>query len=206
MKKNNKGMTLIEVIISIALIAIIIIFIMNLFLSVREDEAESKEESLLKSNQALIVKDIHTDFLERELVGIEPCNDTTDRNLVTSLNQSFAINGGSNCLKLIYNKAKGPDNIGYLIYYSFGPTNDKTHVVGYRRGNKSIVRKTDLPPTETGTATVSCNATLCTLEINLPVISEKGDNYDINLSYLANANFSATNHNSAWYKFNIVKN
>ncbi len=206
MKKNKKGMTLVEVIISIALIAIVILFIMNLFLSVREDEEESKEESLLKTNQALIVKDIHNDFLERELVGIEPCNDTTDRNLVTSTNHSFKTNGGSNCLRLIYNKAKGPDNIGYLIYYSFGPSDNRTNVVGYRRGNKSTVRKTDLPPTETGTATVTCNSSLCTVNINLPVISEKGDNYDINLSYLGPANFSAISQVNSWYKFNIIKN
>lgn len=210
MKLNNKGISLVEIIISITLISMIIVFLLSVFITVRYEDQTSKELSQLKLNQALITKEIETDFIERELIGIESCQDSslrsTDsvRKIIKSPNNSLNLSAGSNCLKLIYNPSKGVDNVGYLLYYSYNYAyGDKIHVTGYHRGNKSIVRETYNAPTKQGTALVNCYGASCVVTVNLPIIAENGDDYGINLSYISQSGFNYAPSTSSYYLFKI---
>ncbi|MDD2409776.1 MAG: hypothetical protein PHD03_03555 [Bacilli bacterium] len=210
MKLNTKGISLVEIIISITLISIIIVFILSLLISIRSDDQESNELSQLKLNQALIIKEINTDFIERELIGIASCEDGgSDRNkdsirfYIKTSNNSFN-EGKSNCLKLIYNPAKGEDNIGYLLYYSYNFKDaENINVTGYRRGNKSIIRETQAGTSQQGYANVNCKSEFCLVTINLPILAKNGDDYGINLSYISKFGFNYTSFNSSYYNFNI---
>lgn len=210
MKINNKGISLVEIIISITLISMIIVFLLSVLITVRYEDQTSKELSKLKLNQALITKEIHTDFIERELMAVESCQDAslrsldTVRSIIKSPNNSLNITGGSNCLKFIYNSEKGEDNVGYLLNYTYSYTHgEKIHVTGYHRGNKSIVRETDNPASKEGTAKVNCSGALCVVTINLPIIADNGDDYGINLSYISRNGFNYTLGTSSYYLFKI---
>ncbi len=219
MKLNNKGISLVEIIISITLISIIIIFILGILINIRTEEQENKELSQLKLNQAIITKEIQTDFIERELIGIEPCNDRVTREndsvrsyIKTSTN-SLGKKGKSYCLKFIYNPAKGTDNIGYLLYYSYlyeSIDSKEIFVMGYRRGNKSVIRETQVSigEVDNGTAKINCqpeNHNLCVLTINMPIKAKNGDDYGINLSYLSQKELVVTLEPDLHYKFDIDK-
>lgn len=223
MKLNNKGISLVEIIISITLISIIIIFILGILINIRTEEQENKELSQLKLNQAIITKEIQTDFIERELIGIEPCNEKgvtrendSVRSYIKTRYNSLGEKGKSYCLKFIYNPAKGTDNIGYLLYYSYSYESidsKEIFVMGYRRGNKSVIRETQVSigEVDNGTAKINCqpeNHNLCVLTINMPIKAKNGDDYGINLSYLSQLSqkeLVVTLEPDLHYKFDIDK-
>lgn len=213
MKLNNKGITLIEIIISITLISLVIVFLLSVLITVRHEDKTSKSLSHLKMNQALIIKEINTDFIERELIGIESCEDGTIRSkdsvhqYVKTLNNSLLTDGGGSCLKLIYNPAKGTDNIGYLLAYSYNFSNTNlVNVSGYRRGINSLIRETESSVATKGTAFVNCDFEMCIVSINLPILAENGDDYGINISYIADPSFYFETGESDYYNFEINAN
>lgn len=68
---NKKGMTLVEVIISVGLIAIVMLFLFNLLIDM---EFENKHASYLKENQvnrATIIKTVQEDLLNNKLNNVE---------------------------------------------------------------------------------------------------------------------------------------
>lgn len=218
MKLNTKGISLVEIIISITLISIIIVFILSVLINIRSEDQESKELSQLKLNQALITKEIHTDFIERELIGIESCEDGVTReddsvrSYIKTSNNSLTTSGTSYCIKLIYNPAKGEDNIGYLLYYSYlyKEGTEKVIVTGYRRGDKSVIRETQtaIDSSNYGNANINCslnNSNLCIITLNMPILAKNGDDYGINLSYISEKGFNATSSISSYYNFKINK-
>ncbi|MDD2238461.1 MAG: hypothetical protein PHH51_01065 [Bacilli bacterium] len=218
MKLNTKGISLVEIIISITLISIIIVFILSVLINIRSEDQESKELSQLKLNQALIIKEIHTDFIERELIGIESCEDGETREddsvrpYIKTKNNSLNNAKTSRCLKLLYNSAKVEDSVGYLLYYSYfyGDSkelteDEKIYVTGYRRGDKSIIRETQSAPSEEGLAMVNCLVDLCVVKIKMPILAKNGDDYGINLSYISERGFKASTSISEHYNFKIDK-
>ncbi len=70
MKLNNKGITLVELIISIALISIVIMFLFRLLVDVRYSENSSDFNRANQQTRAIILKKIQEDFLERKLIGL----------------------------------------------------------------------------------------------------------------------------------------
>lgn len=71
MIKNNKGITLVELIVSIALISIVIMFLFRLLVDVRYNENNMDFNRKNQQTRAIILKNIQTDFLERKLVKIK---------------------------------------------------------------------------------------------------------------------------------------
>ena len=62
MKLNNKGITLIEIIISIVLVSIVLIFLFTLLISVKDMNTESEVNSTYLINKSLILKNIEEDI------------------------------------------------------------------------------------------------------------------------------------------------
>ena len=62
MKLNNKGITLIEIIISIVLISIVLIYLFSLLVAVNDINEESDINSTYLVNKALIIKNIEEDL------------------------------------------------------------------------------------------------------------------------------------------------
>lgn len=72
--ENNHGITLIELIISIALISIVIMFLFRLLVDVRYSDNHTDFNRANQQTRAIIIKTIQQDFLERKLVGVTDQN------------------------------------------------------------------------------------------------------------------------------------
>lgn len=81
---NKKGMTLVEVIISVGLISIVMLFLFNLLVDI---EHESRHASYLKENQinrATIIKTVQEDLMNNKLNNVEmtKVSDSTTVNFI----------------------------------------------------------------------------------------------------------------------------
>ena len=73
LRLNNKGMSLIEIIISIALISIVLIFIFSLLINVKNINTESELNSTNLIQKALMISDIEDDLMNSTKLEITSC-------------------------------------------------------------------------------------------------------------------------------------
>ncbi|MDD2208304.1 MAG: hypothetical protein PHU45_02995 [Bacilli bacterium] len=189
MIKNNKGITIVEIIVSVTLISIVLILLLSVFITVRNEDERNKVSSNLLMNQVLITKEIETDFIELGLIEIASCKDGgagSDSVLsVIPVSSSITKEAKGHCLKLVYNPSKSKDNVGYLLQYSYGfSTTEQISVAGYIRGDKKILREIPILTEEKGLVKNECGDKACAVSINMPVISEEEEDYGVNLSYI----------------------
>ncbi len=67
---KNKGFTLVELIISISLISVVILFLFQLFVDVRHDDNAVDYDRNNQQTRAVIIKTVQDDFLDNGLVGL----------------------------------------------------------------------------------------------------------------------------------------
>ena len=72
--KNNKGMTLVEIIISIALISIVLLFLFILLVTVNDINTESEVNSTYLINKSLILKNIEEELSKANSISLSSCN------------------------------------------------------------------------------------------------------------------------------------
>lgn len=190
MIKNNKGITIVEIIVSVTLISIVLILLISVFITVRNEDETNKVSSNLLMNQVVITREIESDFIDLGLIEIASCADGgTGSDTVLSVipvSSSITKEAQGYCLKLIYNPSKTKDNVGYLLQYSYGfSTTEQINVVGYVRGDKKILREIPVLSDENGFVKNDCGDKVCAVSINIPVMSEEED-YGVNLSYIFN--------------------
>lgn len=75
---NNKGTTLIEVMVSVALIAIVMIFMFNLLVDLKNEESLSSKKSNDALNRSAIIHLIQNDIISKGIHTILFCNDAND--------------------------------------------------------------------------------------------------------------------------------
>ena len=204
---NNKGMTLVELIVSITIISIILVFLINLLITVKNYDNQAQSSSTLLINQSLITREDQYDIINYNLKGVSSCNSS---DLTSGNPLNIVPSNASNvyCVKLIYNNAPNSENNGYLLQYRY-EYNDGTYknVVGYKRGSNQIVRETKItmdPNKYKGNVTSSCTGntfTKCALKITMPVIDDKDNNYDIIITYIYDKNNFTYSSNSNVYGF-----
>ncbi len=137
MKLNKKGITLVEIIISIALISIVLIFLFSLLVDVKDmnDEASINSDYLI--NKALILKNIEEDLDETTSLKISACeiNDfyTTYNTYKDSLEDKKKAN---ECIKFIFNGDNS--NVAHLGIYYY--KNKDSYVISYIHGNTKATR------------------------------------------------------------------
>ena len=138
MKLNKKGITLVEIIISIALISIVLVFLFSLLVDVKDmnDEASINSDYLI--NKALILKNIEEDLDKAKTeLKINTCeiNDfyTTYNTYKDSLEDKQKA---SECIKFIFNDDN--NNVAYLGIYYY--KNKETYVISYIHGNTKATR------------------------------------------------------------------
>ncbi len=73
---NNKGFTLIELMVSIALIAVVIVFMFNLLGDIKKESALSNEDISDTLNRSKIIRVIQNDFIELKLKGVAKCTES----------------------------------------------------------------------------------------------------------------------------------
>ena len=72
---NNKGFTLVELMVSIALIALVLVFMFNLLGDIKRESALSNEDISDALNRSTITRLIQNDFIENNLIKVEACNE-----------------------------------------------------------------------------------------------------------------------------------
>lgn len=153
MKLNKKGMTLVEIIISIALISIVLVFLFSLLVDVKDmnDEASINSDYLI--NKALILKNIEEDLDETTSLKISTCeiNDfyttypkmvnitSTTPYFVKETNEDADVikkRQASECIKFIFNNDNS--NVAHLGIYYY--KNKDSYVISYIHGNTKATR------------------------------------------------------------------
>lgn len=89
---KNKGITLVELIISISLISVVVIFIFQLLVDVRYNNNKTDYARENQQKRALIIKTIQDDFLDYGLIGLND-NGSTATKLVVNFNYNDSKTG-----------------------------------------------------------------------------------------------------------------
>jgi competence protein ComGC len=193
--KNQKGVTIVEIVVCVALISLVIIFIFNLMITVKNINDDSNSSSTNIINQNIIIRRVQADFKDLKLTQVDSCSSDEIKNLmVSNYNQKTSY-----CLKFSYASVE----VGYLIYYSYhnNNSNKDLNIIGYSRENNVILRETDIAPKNNNEdnennkyplkVNTSCSDTSydnCALNIVMPVVDSDDNNYDINLNYIYASN------------------
>lgn len=117
MKNNNHGVTTIEILISICIIGMVLLFLFNMFIQVRKEDEENNIQSTFLINQSTFIKRIEEDIANYGLVGISSCGNDFSDSLVTQA--AFDANAGYHCIRFEYGKGYIKDRIGYLVVYKY---------------------------------------------------------------------------------------
>lgn len=206
---NKKGITLVEIIISIVLISIVLIFLFSLLITVNDINEESKVNSTYLINKSLILKNIEEDLNKAASVKLSSCNIndlyTGYSTYKDTLNTELKAN---KCIKFTYDT----DDEAYLgiYYYKRSETdNDKNkYVISYIHEKTNVRATRRLPDFELNNVDNSGSLKLKwkynnvteitstfsqTLDsnkfhiINIPIIGSDGKDYSINISYYKNS-------------------
>jgi type II secretory pathway pseudopilin PulG len=204
--KNKDGVTMAEIIISVTLVAIVLGFLFNVIITLKNQNTKNKALSTLLVNQAILTKEIENDFIKLTLKGVDYC--TADDTNKFQPKNGLPNNIPLYCLKFKYRDST--DN-GYLFYYQYNYATTTTgsttiNVVGYTRGTNKILRQTDAPPGTSGTAKIILDNTTTNyiITINLPITGNDGSDYGINLSYVYDgADFTMPSSSQSSYGFKI---
>lgn len=92
---NNKGLTLIEIIISIALISVILLFLFRILILLRYDDNYEAQNSKMIINKSQIIQNIENDFIEKGLQKVT-CNEGESKTIFTfndSTSKTLTLNG-----------------------------------------------------------------------------------------------------------------
>lgn len=150
---NNKGITLIEIIISIVLISIVLILLFSLLISVQDINYESRVNSTYLINKSLMIKNIEEDFDKANTIHLEKC-EIDEEDFYQGYGKSTATepyyfpqisSGGNdpvytanNCLKFKYEKGTPDESNAYLGIYYYN--SKKMYVISYVHGTHKSTR------------------------------------------------------------------
>lgn len=186
--KNNKGITLVEIIVSVVLIAIVVIFIFNLMVTVKNINDNSNESSTNIINKNIIISKIQKDFNEKILKGISNCTKyEKDTHMAAGYSTHY-------CIKFTY----ATEFPGYLLYYTYVNSNTKEtyNIIGYiynsGNSNDKVLRQSLIAPVKNENVSVKKNCTnngggaqdVCSINVVMPVYESDTSSYDINLNYI----------------------
>lgn len=207
MKLNNKGITLVEIIISVALISIVLVFLFSLLIQVNNENSENEVKSTYLVNQSTFIKQIEEDFLDYNLSNGEVCNssniiiDSTNSSaelyLPRILNGSAIFDGTTiniKCLKFTFNDGSN----SYVFLYkrddiTTSDTTDYKTILSYYRGNfKQSVEleefdwsmNLDNNTNDQLSSFTSYNSSTNEFAFSLPIVGPDSNDYSINLSYI----------------------
>ena len=80
--KNNKGLTIVELIVSIALISVALLFLFRILVVLGYDENYEGQNTHMIVNKSQIIKNIQTDFIEKKLTKVT-CNEALSKTTFT---------------------------------------------------------------------------------------------------------------------------
>ncbi len=70
---NSKGMTLIEIILSIGLVSIIMVQVLTILVDLKDEQVLGEDKTTDLTNRSIIVKTVNSDFINHNIFSIDPC-------------------------------------------------------------------------------------------------------------------------------------
>ncbi len=189
MELNNKGITLVEIIVSVALISVVLIFLFYMLIQVNNENADNELRSSYLVNQASFIKQIEEDFIDYKLESItNECDieknsgeTTKDTLYLANINNTSEVK----CLKFIYEDSL--IDYGYLFLYQREVNENLLPTLSYYRGDgfRQSVELEDYTWDESTSATSDTDTfSDCSLfTASIPIIGPDNNDYSINLSY-----------------------
>ena len=215
---DNKGVTIVEILLSIIIIGIVLLILFNMLSNVRNEDEKNQIQSQYVVNQSLIVQAIEEDIVNYGVTSVSECSIYNIDLSASNINQKYRNN--FKCLRINYSADYLTDNIGILMIYNYYNTYDplknykgseSTWMTRYIRGHyegseikdnwKTLNTVSNNLPDEVvleGNIVVKyTNMVLDTnnsnaVSINVPIMNKTGEHYDINLSFLYTNTFTCT--------------
>lgn len=135
MKKYNKGTTMVEILISISIISIVLVFLFALLVRIRRENDANNTESSFLVNQATLTKNIEEDIVNYGVEEISYC-DLDDANINGTL-IPVANRNNFICVKIVYAADYIEDKVGYIMIYNYSKSakgDNSSWVIEYERG------------------------------------------------------------------------
>ncbi len=109
MKKilNNKGMTLVEIILSIGLVSIVMVQVLNLLVDLKDEQVLGQDKTSDLMNRTIIIKTVEEDFMNKSITSINECGNTSSDKLA-----DYTI---KSCVKIIFNGTAEASKPRFLI-------------------------------------------------------------------------------------------
>lgn len=180
---NKKGLTLIEIIVSIALISIVMVFLFQIVITIKNANDRQNNSSNNKVSVLIITREVQKDLDSFGLENTPIANCDFDDN---SNNIVPATASKVNCVKILYDSNNAKNNEGYILYYE----NNNKYFLAYKRGKGNVietqtVREISVEPQDDLDINISKvgNDNDYSVKINLP-IRDNENKYDLNLNYI----------------------
>ena len=158
---NKKGLTLVEIIVSIGLISIVMVFLFQIIMTIKKANDRQNEKTDVLITTTIITREVEKDLesfglaKDENNLPIKPeiCKEEDIGNIEDTRN-NIVPNTANNikCLKIIYDESKVKNNEGYILYYenNDNKNNDK-YFLAYKRGKGNVietqtVREISIPP------------------------------------------------------------
>lgn len=206
---NKKGFTMTELIVSIAIIAVVMIFLVNLLVDIRYDKKNELYDTKNQINRAEIIKTIQNDLDGKIIKDITDDTeiDSTDtgsdsNNLVVNIitddddNSKHIIKADSNHIYYISNNK--------ITKWSLEKNNDETYIKTSDVKLKVIKcsktedpkLKTENPKLKTDDSKIKCDSNDKIIIINIPIIVDKSKLRENNDSQMDNIILTFYNYSS----------
>lgn len=185
---NKKGFTMTELIVSIAIIAVVMIFLVNLLVDVRYDKKNELYDTKNQINRAEIIKTIQNDLDGKVITGITDIGSSSN-NLVINIttndndNSNHIIKADSNHISYI--------SSGKTTKWSLEKNNDETYI------KTSDVELKVIKCNKTDNSKITCDSNDKIIIINIPIIVDKSKLRENNDSQMDNIILTFYNYSSS---------
>lgn len=209
--KNNKGMTIIEMLISLIIISLVIALLFNMLIQVRNEDVSNQIQSVFLINQSSFIKEIEEDMLDFGVKNVTTC--TLDEANIKNTVIAPGYQDRYKCLKIEYDIDYGEDDTAFLmVYKAYSKFTSKTNgidesiswVIQYVRGhyerrdintgnyildswkNETQIMKQypdELSVDETPYMLYTNTLGINAASLIVPIVNSTNEHYDINLSF-----------------------
>lgn len=117
MRKYNRGVTIIEILLSVCIIGIVLLLLFNMLLQVRNEDKNNNIQSNFIINQSTFIKIIEEDIANYGIKAISECKsqeaNINDGTIATGNEQDYK------CIRIEYGADYLKDNVGFLLIYKY---------------------------------------------------------------------------------------
>lgn len=178
---NKKGFTMTELIVSIAIIAVVMIFLVNLLVDIRYDKKNELYDTKNQINRAEIIKTIQNDLDGKIITDIT--DGSYSNNLVVNIktddNSTHTIQADNNHISYISSSGK-------ITKWSLEKNNDETYI-----------KTSDVKLKVIKCPNLTCDSNDKIIIINIPIIVDKSKLRENNDSQMDNIILTFYNYSSS---------